>query len=247
MVHVRETRAFASEVKFIIPPAMAPGLLDWARRHLDADAHGQGPFGDQYDTTTLYFDTSRLDVFHRRGSFGRAKYRVRRYGQADLVFLERKLRKPGILSKRRTRIPMSALPELAGSPAQGGHQGADWFRRRLTVRQLTPVCQISYRRVARQLETGGGLARLTLDSDLRASPMALVGFTTADGVPFDDQGLILELKYRQYMPAIFRRLVEEFALHTQTASKYRLGMGALGCVPAAGEVPATGLGQASYA
>ena len=36
--------------------------------------------------------------------------------------------------------------------------------------------------------------------------------------------LILELKYRGAPPAIFRQLVEEFALTPQTASKYRLGV-----------------------
>ena len=36
--------------------------------------------------------------------------------------------------------------------------------------------------------------------------------------------MILELKYRHHLPAIFKRLVEEFALEPQRASKYRLGM-----------------------
>jgi hypothetical protein len=40
--------------------------------------------------------------------------------------------------------------------------------------------------------------------------------------------MILELKYNIQFPSIFKRLVEEFALRTQTASKYRLGMAALG-------------------
>ena len=40
--------------------------------------------------------------------------------------------------------------------------------------------------------------------------------------------LILELKYRGRRPRIFKQLVEEFALVPQTASKYRLGVVALG-------------------
>jgi hypothetical protein len=36
------------------------------------------------------------------------------------------------------------------------------------------------------------------------------------------------LKYRYRVPAIFKRLVEEFSLEPQRASKYRLGMTALG-------------------
>lgn len=246
MVHVRETRAFASEIKFLIPPAVAPRLLDWARRHLAADPHGEGSSGDEYDTTTLYFDTPRLDVFRRRGSFGRAKYRVRRYGLGDHVFVERKLRKPGVLSKRRTMVPLAALARLntrdAGVPWE-----AEWFRRRLLLRSLEPVCRVSYHRTARQIETGDGLARLTLDSRLRAVAVGAPCFTSASGVVLPDDRLILELKYRRQLPAIFRRLVEEFALRTETASKYRLGMAAIGFVPEGHERPAPRRADASYA
>jgi hypothetical protein len=37
-------------------------------------------------------------VFHRRGSFGRSKYRIRRYGEAQVGFLERKLKTRGLLT-----------------------------------------------------------------------------------------------------------------------------------------------------
>src|SRR5918995_3557948 len=97
MTSTRETRAAASEIKFLIDPALAPHILQWAREHLEADPHGTGPFGDEYDIATIYFDTPEHDVFQRRGSFGRAKYRVRRYNESTVVFLERKLRKPRLL------------------------------------------------------------------------------------------------------------------------------------------------------
>jgi hypothetical protein len=42
-----------------------------------------------------------------------------------------------------------------------------------------------------------------------------------------DGQMILELKYRQDLPPIFKRLVETFALAPQRASKYRLGIAAL--------------------
>ena len=62
MVHTRETRAAASEIKFVIAPALAPAIRDWARAHLRADPHGAGPFEDEYETASLYFDTAALDV-----------------------------------------------------------------------------------------------------------------------------------------------------------------------------------------
>ena len=227
MVHTVKTRAATSEIKFLIDPAAAPRIREWARTYFQPDPHGSGPYADEYDTSTLYFDTRQLDVFHRRGSHGRAKYRVRRYGDAGVIFLERKLRKPGILIKRRTLASADALDRLKAPDLVQGWYG-EWFHRRLLLRRLRPVCQISYHRVARTLDSPDGMARLTLDTALRVRATDEAQFTHAPGVPFLEPHLILELKYRVHLPAVCRRLVEEFALRTQTASKYRLGMAAIG-------------------
>src|SRR5260221_10849107 len=105
----RETRTSASEFKFVVDPALASEIREWARIRLAPDPHGGGSGGDQYRTASVYFDTAAFDVFHRRGSFGRSKYRVRRYGQGHVVFLERKLAKPGLVTKRRTRVALDVL------------------------------------------------------------------------------------------------------------------------------------------
>lgn len=245
MVHMRETRASASEIKFVIDPSAAPRLRNWARSHLDADPHGSGPFGDEYDTSSLYFDTAGQDVFRRRDSFGRAKYRIRRYGASDVVFLERKLRRPGLLIKRRSLAPIDTLAALM-SPEPAGW-GGEWFHRRLLVRKLRPVCQVSYHRTARTLDTADGLARFTLDCQLRVVPIAEPCFSDATPVPFFDDRIIVELKYRVQLPGLFKRLIEEFALEPQSASKYRLGMTALGHVPSARTSTMAAGADASYA
>jgi hypothetical protein len=231
MVHMRETRGCALETKFLIDASLGARIGAWARAHLSPDPHGSGSFSDEYETSSVYFDTSQYEVFHRHGSFGRAKYRVRRYGTGDQVFLERKLRRDGLLIKRRTIAPLAHLDRLeqpGSDPAWGGH----WFHRRLLLRRLRPVCQVSYHRVARTIELPEGLARLTLDSHLRALPLAHARFAKDGAAPFFDGQMILELKYRVRVPAIFRRLIEEFALSPRAASKYRLALAALGPVPA---------------
>jgi VTC domain len=250
--HARETRPFASEVKFLVDASTGARIRDWARLHMEPDPHGTGPFGDEYRTTSLYFDTEAWDVFHRRGSFGRSKYRVRRYGDAASVFLERKLRKPGILVKRRTTVALETLDRLV-TPDLDPEWPGEWFRRRLQLRQINPVCLVSYARVARTAMTPDGAARLTLDADVQVAPQA--GFEVAAwksertnggrertnggaarggpllaagaGHAVLDGQMILELKYRHNLPALFKRLVEEFALAPQRASKYRLGITAL--------------------
>ena len=222
----RETRASASEIKFLLDERQAPAVRAWARANLQPDPHGGGPFADAYTTSTLYFDTRQLDVFHRRNSFGRAKYRVRRYGDATSVFFERKLRQPGVLIKRRTVDSIDALQRLEFDEADADWVGR-WFHRRLLARRLRPVCQVTYDRTARMVSTAEGLVRLTLDANLRAAPVDAPAFVPDAGVPFLAGHNILELKYRARVPAVFRRLIEEFALKPQTASKYRLAAAAV--------------------
>ena len=109
MTHTQEVRWRASEIKFVVDADTGERIRSWARSFLEPDPHGAGAFGDEYRTSTLYFDTAEGDVFHQRGSFGRAKYRIRRYGRSDVIFLERKLRQPGLLVKRRTEAPLDFL------------------------------------------------------------------------------------------------------------------------------------------
>ena len=226
LTQTRETRGCASEIKFIIDPATADRVRSWARANLDRDPHGAGRFGDEYDITSLYFDTRDFDVLHRRGSFGRAKYRIRRYGASDTVFLERKLRKDRLLIKRRTEVPIDDLVRLDESDPPREWDGA-WFDRRLRARALDPVCQLTYHRLARGLETGDGPARLTLDDAVQAQLTPCTCFEAAEGIRVLPGRHILELKFRGDVPAILRRLVAELRLTPQRASKYRLAMNCL--------------------
>jgi hypothetical protein len=246
MANTRETRAAACEIKFVIDDKLAPRVKEWARTNLQPDPHGSGVFRDEYRISTLYFDTRRFDVFHRNDSFGRAKYRVRRYGDADSVFFERKLRKPGVLIKRRTRDDIETLDRLADRIIDRDW-AARWFQRRLVVRNLRPVCQVSYHRTARVAQTAEGLARLTLDSGLRAMPIDSPRFEADSGGEFLEGRLVLELKYYSRVPALFRRLVEEFALVPETASKYRLGMATTGYPGGRRYLQVHGSGEAAYA
>lgn len=242
MAHSREIRPHAHEIKFVVPADLGVRIQRWARTNLDPDPHGSGPFGDEYRTASVYFDNDTLDVFHRRGSYGRSKYRIRRYGDEGLVFLERKMRQPAVLAKRRTCTPIGHLAHLTRGDVDEGWAG-HWFHRRLLARKLGPACQVTYARTARSVIRDGETVRLTLDADLAVQPADDIGFATATGTPILDERMILELKYRGPLPAVFRRLVEEFALTPQVASKYRLGRAALA---AAAPLPANGA-EASYA
>lgn len=224
----REHREMAAEMKFLVPHALAARVREWARERLAPDPHAADQSGDGYRVTSIYFDTAAFDVVHRRGSYGRSKHRIRRYGTSDIAFLERKLKTRGLLAKRRTTVPLEDLDKLAGETVEALWAGA-WFLRRLRVRALQPVCQISYQRTARVAMASQGPIRLTLDHDVRALPANGLTFDeTSTGTKVLEDRVILELKFRREMPLVFKLLVEEFALTPSAISKYRWSAASLG-------------------
>jgi len=96
------------------------------------------------------------------------------------------------------------------------------------------------RTTARVAEMNGAVVRLTIDDELRASPNTGFAFDADSGVRLLPGQVIVELKFRGYMPAQFRQLVEEFRLVPGAASKYRMAADTLGLVapPAPAEAPA---------
>ena len=218
---------FTRELKFVITIEELPDVLAWARRNMDPDPHGGGEAGDSYRTTSLYFDTPDLAVYHGRGSFARSKYRVRRYDSSDTVFLERKLKVGSRVIKRRTEFPLARL--WAADPA------AVWFFDRIAVRNVRPVCQISYSRIARVATIHRSVARFTIDRDVEALPTSLLAFSNQPGQPLCERQFVVELKFRDEMPPLFASFIEDYGLTAQDWSKYKIAVRALGICQAISE------------
>lgn len=228
----------ARELKCRLAPEQVGPVLDWLRAHLDPDPHGGGDAADTYLVHSLYFDTPALDVVHRRGLHGRMKFRVRRYGAAAELFAERKLKRHGRVQKHRTALAETELPFLNGTPPPDAWPSL-WFRRRLSRLHLGPTALLSYQRVARVGWLGGEPLRVTLDRGLRARAAAGHAVPAPlDGSDLFAGGAVLEVKFRDALPAAFRRLLEERRLTPVGFSKYRFAAAALGLAAAAGPVPA---------
>ena len=224
-----EKKEFASELKFLLDPARAELVRVWAREQLVADPNAGGPTtGDTYAITSLYFDNTALDVFHRRHRMHLSKYRVRRYGGPDgPVFLERKLKARGRLAKRRFPVTAEEIA-LVAAPVVPEAWAGRWFHTRVVARRLRPICEISYDRLARVLLTAAGPIRLTMDTRLRARSTAGLAFQDdGSGLPLASDQVVLELKYRRELPVLFRELVARFQLSPQPFSKYRTAVTAL--------------------
>lgn len=226
LASMRETRPLGTELKFLVTPAAAREIRAWARGELAADSHGSGAYADEYTITSLYYDTDALDVLHRRGSYGRAKYRVRRYGTTALAFLERKMRTKALLAKRRTAISLDDLEVLQEQEPVEGWAGA-WFHDRIRARRLQPLVQVAYARMAREMTGPYGVVRLTVDDELKAVPSFDCEFLNAAGRPVLHDRAIVEIKYRRALPAKFRTLIDTHRLVPARISKYRLAQDAL--------------------
>ena len=82
--------------------------------------------------------------------------------------------------------------------------------------------------------------RMTLDYALTASKADAFALDGVGPTPLLTGHMILELKYRGVMPAVFRELADTFALRQGRSSKYRLAADALGIAHLADEgVPRT--------
>jgi hypothetical protein len=216
------------ELKFLLADPLADEILKLARSSLAPDPHADAAFGDGYRVNSLYFDTADLSVYHRFGSFGRRKFRLRRYGSESRVFLERKSKSRGLVKKRRTAVPEHELAALADASAEPNWPGI-WFHRRLTTRQLAPKTQISYERVARVGMAPEGTIRLTVDRHVHCRPAtSLTVPSLVDGAAILTGQSIVEFKFHVAMPALFKNLIHEFALAPGSVSKYRLSVDACG-------------------
>jgi len=223
----------AFEQKFLVTPEIAARVVAWARAGMRPDPHGDPHAAEgggssssgAYFVTTLYLDTPDFAVFHRAPELHGAKYRIRRYGAEAVAWLEKKVRTGDRVQKRRVRVE---LPEIArlGAPR--------WFDEEVADLGLAPTCTVAYQRTAFLGSNDHGPFRLTLDHALegrarRAWDLAAAGDPRHALVP---DRVVVELKFRDALPHLFKQLLAEVGLEPSGFSKYRKTAVAAGLVEA---------------
>jgi VTC domain len=210
----------AYELKFLLTEARAAEVESRARREMVTDPHANS-IGANYRTTSLYCDTPQFDVFHRRGLYRRRKHRLRRYGRAPWVYLERKTKWGDRVKKVRTPIRDGELPLLElpmSAPTWPGH----WFHRHLTRRRLAPVCRLTYDRVALVGESALGAFRLTFDRGIHGTLTNGWELRECDGgLPILTGEVICEFKFRSCLPMLFKDIIRAMQLVPSRVSKFR--------------------------
>lgn len=228
-------RTAAFELKFLLPESLARQLETWAAHRLQRDAFADERNGGSYQTTTLYLDTPQFDVFHRSAGFRRRKYRLRRYGHEQTLFLERKTRRGDRVKKRRSSVPLADLG-LVCEHLGFGEWGGLWFSQRVALRKLQPACRLTYERTAFVALTGGNPVRLTLDRHIRGAATTdwnLAPVEIGSGILPGE--VVCEFKFREAMPNLFKEVIADLQLQAGSISKYRRMLTAAGFSAGSGE------------
>ena len=218
--------AQAFEMKFLLPDTVARELQTWAMQHLSVDAFADPARDYSYQTTTVYLDTPAFDVLMAAPGFRTRKYRLRRYGNEPLVYLERKSRRGDKVKKRRAKVSESELAYFGQTQSDAESPvtewAGEWFREKVQRLDRRPVCRLTYDRSAFVKSSIEGPLRLTFDRQIR-------GVLTSDWAPtpVTEGRLILpgevicEFKFRDALPAVFKQVIADMQLQPASVSKYR--------------------------
>lgn len=211
------------ELKFLLSKTVSSQVRSWADERMHADPHCTSTTGDSYEIHTLYLDTGNLDLYYNTGVIGTTKHRLRRYGNEEKIWIETKRKKKDVVQKQRTLITPQDLNLLShphsGNPAWIGA----WFQRRVMERDLHPATLVHYQRYARIAAHQGRTIRLTIDNQLAGRRYCLweVPGRLATLNELSPDLEILELKFYETLPPLFKHLLLEFPILATGFSKYR--------------------------
>lgn len=215
------------ELKFFINQKQYFLLSNALDRVLERDR-----FGDQnneYHIRSLYFDTIFNDALFVKvnGDKDRDKYRIRIYNVSDrTIKLECKTKVGNLISKRSLSIPRDLCEQLIAADPTGletTRSGllCDMYRE-MTTRLLRPVVLVDYVREA--YTHPAEEVRITFDKQLRSGLRSTELFDPfVPTVPvFDNNDIILEVKYNRVMPPYIRDLLCTYCGDVQQSaiSKY---------------------------
>lgn len=210
----------AFEVKFLLSEERARELEERLLRALLPDPHSDPALGGMYAITSLACDGPTFGVFFRDEGMKNRKYRVRRYGSSDLVYLERKRSRQGRVRKRRVEAGLSEFGEVAQGRA--GDVGQAWFAKELRAHDLTPVCRLRYLRRALFGVDADGAMRVTFDRGIRGA--LADGWTMearSEERPLLSNVVVSEFKFHNAMPGTLKSVVAAMRLEATGVSKYR--------------------------
>ena len=151
--------------KYVVQAQALQAAIPELMQHFDIlDIDGTRAF--TYET--CYFDDKDLHSYfdHHQGRRRRCKVRVRKYTDAQLCFVEVKLKdKRGLTVKKRLKVPVERYGQLDDAALRHIHQSYEALYGEAFPHRLTPVIEMRYQRITLVAREGG--ERMTIDAHLR--------------------------------------------------------------------------------
>lgn len=217
--------SFRHELKYRISEADYMGIRNRAIYIMKRDAHVDE--SGQYLIRSVYLDNYNDKALREKidGVQKREKFRIRWYND-DLSFikLEKKFKYNNLCKKDSAVLNENEFRALlSGDKSWMMSRSESCVRElylKMNLQQLKPRVLVSYIREPYIFKAGN--VRLTFDSNIRSSMFS--GNFIEDmhdiGVTEASDGMILELKYDEFLPDIIACLVQSESLRLQAFSKY---------------------------
>ncbi|CAM4286276.1 polyphosphate polymerase domain-containing protein [Paenibacillus tarimensis] len=191
----------------------------------ELDSHA-GPTGE-YHIRSLYFDDVDNKALHEKlgGIHDRVKYRIRVYNVQDhVIHFEKKIKKNDFIAKLKEPLTRPMYDAILAGDYEVLNQPDNPFLMELYLEMkhklLRPKVIVDY--IREPYVSRFGNVRITFDKELRTGLHAVDVFDP-DLKPvraLDDNLIILEVKYDEYLPGAIRSALQLEGLNRQSASKY---------------------------
>jgi SPX domain protein involved in polyphosphate accumulation len=220
------------ECKYMIPRHQVPAIRQWMLMFLAPDRFAMRHPGYVYSINSLYLDSADYELYRTTavGMKNRFKLRIRCYDDnpATPLFFEIKRRVDRIIRKSRVTLSRpDAMALLRGEKrpsdvvADADLHHLESFFELMRGLGAGPVARIRYRREAYE-STVNDMVRLTFDFDLAFAPTLDFNFALGHGDwhPVPMPGVLLEVKFTDYMPQWLVEMIRNFELSKVPFSKY---------------------------
>ena len=180
----------------------------------------------KYLIRSLYFDNLRDKALREKldGVNMREKFRIRYYnGDTSLIHLEKKSKLNGLGNKQSVMISSQEAQAIVDGDLtwmmDSGRGLVQELYSKMQTQGLRPKTIVDYTREPFIYRPGN--VRVTLDYDIRTG-MKCVDFLNPNAVtiPAKNAGIILEVKWDEFLPSIIRDIVQLKDRRTTAFSKY---------------------------
>lgn len=216
---------FRNELKFYMNYHQYYTIRQRLRHVMQSDPN-VGETGE-YHIRSLYFDDAANTALSEKlgGVRDRAKYRIRIYNVEDnVIHLEKKIKFKDYIAKVKESLTREMYDEIVGGNYEvlnvPGKPLLLEMRDQMKNKLLKPKVIVDY--IREPYICYNGNVRLTFDKELRTGLHSTDIFNkNLETVrALDDNRMIFEVKYDEYIPEYIADAVQLEGLHRQSASKY---------------------------